>query len=66
MELRDDLEHMGWTIAHRINYIKRKHLVRALPEDIIVRVPKGGNIIYTYLNLFEICNGPIDVPSVIL
>ena len=67
MERGDGLEHMGWNnrASHKL-HIKGKHLVRVLPEDMNVTVPKGGNIIYTYLNLFEICNGPINVPSVIL
>lgn len=67
MDLGDGLEHMGWNnrASHKLN-IKEKHLVRGFPEEMI-SVPKGSNnILYTYLNLFEICDGPINVPSVIL
>ena len=66
MDLGDGLEHMGWN--NRALYklhIKGKHLVRGFPED-NVRVPKGSNITYTYLDLFEICKGTINVPSIIL
>lgn len=66
MNLGMTWEHTGWNnrALHKL-HIKGKHLVRGSPEDLMSRCRRVA-IIYTYLNLFEISKGPINVPSVIL
>ena len=50
--------------SHKL-HVKGKHLVQAFPENTLSACQRIA-ILYTYLNLFEICKGLINVPSVVL